>query len=312
MNSVVQNPFAQQQAQQMHLSMQHGGAMQEAAAGREIAEVQSAMVIAKKFPRDPIQAADSIRNACTRPSLAESAIYSYARGGSQISGPSIRLAEAIAQQWGNIHCGLRILERGGESSTVEAFAWDLQTNVRQVKVFHVSHMRHTKRGSYRLEDERDIRERVDNQGARHLRGCILRVVPGDLTEMAVQQCEQTLRASADTSAEGIKKMLAAFREFGVDKEPIEKRIQCRIDAIRPAQVVQLKKIYASLRDGMSAAGDWFELDAVPEGGAAGKESLLEKTRRAKERITRSGPSEMPPEEGSANDGAPVQEGQEAV
>ena len=68
----------------------------------------------------------------------------------------------------------------------------------------------------------------------------------------------TMRTKADTSPEAIQKMLQAFEAFNVSKEQIEARIQRRVDAIQPAQIVSLKKIYASLRDGMSKAEDWFE------------------------------------------------------
>lgn len=225
---------------------------------REIAEVQAAMVIAKRFPRDQIEAMDNILQACTRPSLAEGALYSYSRGGSEITGPSIRLAEVAAQAWGNVSFGIRELEQRNGESTVEAFAWDVQSNTRQVKVFQVKHERHTRQGSKRLEDPRDVYELVANQGARRLRACILGVIPGDVIEAAVKQCEETMRASADTSPDGLKKLVAAFDAFGVSREQIEKRIQCRLEAIRPAQVVQLKKVYASLRDGMSGPADWFD------------------------------------------------------
>lgn len=82
-------------------------AVAEAGMQREIAEVQAAMVIAKRFPRDPITAMDRILQACTRPSLAEGALYTYARGGNDITGPSIRLAEVAAQSWGNVQFGTR-------------------------------------------------------------------------------------------------------------------------------------------------------------------------------------------------------------
>lgn len=233
-------------------------AVAEAGQQREIAEVQAAMVIAKRFPRNQIEATDRILQACTRATLAEGALYSYSRGGQEITGPSIRLAEVAAQCWGNVSFGIRELEQRNGASTVEAFAWDMETNTRQVKVFQVDHKRHTKKGAYKLEDPRDIYELVANQGARRLRSCILGVVPGDVIEAAVKQCEQTLHASADTSPEALKKLVIAFAPFGVKKEQIEARIQCRLEAIRPAQIVQLKKVYASLRDGMSAPGDWFE------------------------------------------------------
>ena len=246
---------------------------------RQIQEVQAAMVIAKKFPRDERRAMDRIANACQRPGLAQSALYEYSRGGTAITGPSIRLAEAMAQAWGNIQFGIREIDQAGGESTVEAFAWDVETNTRQVKVFRVPHIRHTRRGSYRLEDPRDIYEMIANNGARRLRACILGVIPGDVTEAAVEQCEATMKASADTSKEAVKKMLAAFADkFSVTREMIEGRIQRRIDSITPGQVVGLRKIYTSLADGMSAPADWFEIPktADPEPSKPKSEQLADR------------------------------------
>ena len=64
---------------------------------RQAQEVQAAMVVAKHFPRDQRAAYARITDACARPTLAEEATYEFSRGGSKISGPSIRLAECIAQ-----------------------------------------------------------------------------------------------------------------------------------------------------------------------------------------------------------------------
>ncbi len=251
MNNSVINPFSS--------SAQQANGMVAVEQQRAIQEVQAAMVIAKKFPRDPITAMDRILQACTRPTLAESALYSYSRGGAEVTGPSIRLAEAVAQNWGNIQFGIRELEQKNGESSVEAFAWDIETNTRQVKTFTVPHVRFTRQGKKKLEDPRDIYEMVANQGSRRLRACILGVIPGDVIEAAVNQCDVTLRSNADTSPDAIKKMIAVFKdEFGVTSEQIQKRIQCRVEAMRPAQMVQMKKIYASLRDGMSSVDDWFE------------------------------------------------------
>ncbi|WP_058912838.1 hypothetical protein [Entomohabitans teleogrylli] len=253
MNNSVANPFGAPATQAA------GSAMVAVEQQRAIQEVQAAMVIAKKFPRDPICAMDKILQACTRPTLAEGALYSYSRGGAEVTGPSIRLAEALAQNWGNIQFGIRELEQKSGESTVEAFAWDIETNTRQVKTFAVPHFRYTRNGKKKLDDPRDIYEMVANQGSRRLRACILGVIPGDVIEAAVRQCEITLTSTADTSPESIKKMVDVFRsEFGVTSEQIQKRIQCRVEAMRPAQMIQMKKIYASLRDAMSTPDDWFE------------------------------------------------------
>lgn len=230
---------------------------------REAQNVQVAMLAAKRFPRDEKEALDRVLNSCCRESLASVAIYQFSRGGSDIQGPSIRLAEAIAQHWGNIESGWREIDRfkdeaGVGVSVIEAFAWDLQSNYRVPRVFNVRHWRDTKKGGYALTDERDIYELCANQAARRVRACLLAVIPGDVVEEAQRQCDATLAAKADTSPESQKKILAAFEPFGVTRAQIEARIQRRLDAITPAQVVQLRKVLASLKDGMSKAEDWFE------------------------------------------------------
>jgi hypothetical protein len=169
-----------------------------------------------------------------------------------------------------MECGWRIVdtitgEDGIKTSVVEAYAWDLETNFREPRIFNIRHWRDTKSGGYALKDERDIYELCANQAARRLRSCILAVVPGDIVEEAQKQCDTTLAAKADTSPEAQKKILQAFAGYGVNKAQIEAKIQRRIDAITPAQVITLRKIIASLKDGMSEAKDWFEVVAdAPE------------------------------------------------
>lgn len=254
MNNTISNPFGSRE------QANAGNSLVAVEQERAIQEVQASLVIAKKFPRDSIAAMDKILQACTRETLADSALYSYNRGGTEVTGPSIRLAEAMAQNWGNIQFGIRELEQRNNASIVEAFAWDVETNVRQVKTFTVPHVRDTKKGRKVLTDSRDIYEMVANQGSRRLRACILGVIPGDVTEAAVRQCEITQSSTVDVSPENIKKLLGTFlTEFSVTQAQIEKRIQRRIESIRPAQFLQLRKIYQSLRDGMSGIEDWFEL-----------------------------------------------------
>jgi hypothetical protein len=260
------------------------GAVQESVGhklvqSRELAETQAKYMMAQQFPRDVIGNMDKILNAFTRPNLAEKSQYQFARGGSDIVGPSIRAAEAIAQQWGNMEFGFREISRGVGSdgvpySDVEAFATDLENRTRRPLQFIVKHWRDTKRGGYKLTDERDIYELIANQAQRRVRACILAVIPGDVTDEAMRQAEVTLRTKADTSPEAMAKMVEAFIPFGVTKEHIEKRIQRRLDAIQPAQVVMLKRVYASLRDDMSTPSDWFEMDdAAPAAEAPPKKEL---------------------------------------
>lgn len=264
-------------------------ALTEIENSRAVAEVQGAIILAKRFPRDQVACQDRIMTACQRPGLAEAALYSYARGGSDVTGPSIRLAEAAAQNWGNLQYGVRELDQRNGESTMEAYAWDMETNVRQVKTFQVKHKRFTKSGSYDLVDPRDIYEATANQGARRLRACILGIIPGDIIDAAVTQCEETLKSKADTSPEALKKLVEAFATYKVTKEQIEKRIQRRLDSIAPAQLVQLRKVYNSLKDNMSTAADWFEVAPPEEGKQEKTPGKLKDRIKAKKEATTAAP-----------------------
>lgn len=226
---------------------------------RAVAEVQAAYVIAKKFPRNQSESYANIIEACKRPFLAEHAMYAYPRGGSLVKGPSIRLAEVLAQAWGNIDCGVREISQSNGVSVAEAYAIDLQTNTRVTKVFHVPHKRDTKKGTVRLNDSRDVYELVANQGARRLRACILGIIPGDVVEAAVERCATTLASSDVPISEQIKKMIVAFDELGVKVEHLEKRLGHNLDVTIAQEIVTLKSIYKSIKDGMATREQFFDI-----------------------------------------------------
>lgn len=233
----------------------------EMVTSRQAQEVQAAMVIAKKFPRNEIEAYNRIINACKRKSLAEQAMYEYPRGNTKVTGPSIRLAEAMAQAWGNLDFGIIELEQKNGESQVMAYAWDLETNTRQSKIFSVPHIRGTKKGNVPLTDPRDIYEMVANQGARRVRACILGVIPGDVIDSAIEQCNKTLiDGEKKPIVDIVREMSGIFQnEFGVSMEAIEKFIGCKSDAFTMNDLVRLKKVYRSLRDGMAKREDFFEI-----------------------------------------------------
>lgn len=244
--------------------------MIDVASARQAQEVQAAMVVAKRFPRDENRAFDRIMRACKRKSLAEVACYAYPRGGTTVTGPSIRLAESLAQNWGNLDFGVVELEQRDGESVVMSYAWDLETNTRQTKTFTVAHERHVGRGekkeAVRLTDPRDIYEMVANQGARRVRSCILGVIPGDIVDAAVAECEKTLAtgSSNEPLLNRVRKMVAVFSEFGVTSSMIETRLGHKLEATGEQELANLRKIFMSLRDGMSKREDFFDLPKTAE------------------------------------------------
>ena len=232
----------------------------ESAKSREMAEVQSQIFLAKQFPRNEVQAEMKILNACKRKGLAETALYSYPRGkGNMVTGPSIRLAETIAQNWGNINFGIKELEQKNGESTVVAYAWDMESNTRQEKVFQVKHERYANGKMTKLSNPRDIYELVANNGARRLRACILGVIPGDIIDNAIQQCEKTLESAyTEPLKDRLIKALRVFKErYGITQEMIEQRLGHNFDSFTEQDYIQLQSIFRSLEDGMAKREDFF-------------------------------------------------------
>lgn len=252
------------------VSNSKAGGMLDIASSRQAQEVQAAVIMARRFPRDTTTSLTRIIEDCKRKGLAEKAVYSYPRGGQLVSGPSIRLAETIARAWGNIDCGVVELERHASTgnmpgeSVMQAFCWDLETNTRVTKTFTVAHKRDSKKGSTNLTDERDIYEMTANYGARRLRACILGVIPIDIIEQAVEQCEKTMAGGAGPLIDRVRAVVLKFKEIGVTQEMLEKRLAHNIDVTTESELVQLKKIGLSIQDGFAKREDFFELSQDSE------------------------------------------------
>lgn len=248
---------------------------------RAIQEVQAALIIAKRFPRDQDAAYLRIMKACDRYSLAEQAEYAYPKGGKSVTGPSIRLAEVIMQNWGNANFGIRELSHSREESEVEAFAWDLETNLKQTKTFSVPHKRYTKaKGNVSLSDPRDIYELTANQGARRMRACMLGIVPGDIVEAAIAKCRETVRKGIGEKPliDQIRATLKAFDGLGITKDLIEKRLGHGTDTIIEDELIELNNIGRSIKDNITTREEWF--DVKTERQTATNEDLTSKIKNA--------------------------------
>ena len=233
---------------------------------RAIAEVKAALTIAKACPRNKHAAMEKVLDTCSRADFAPTALYAYPRGGERVEGPSIRLAEVLANAWGNMVFGLKELSQADGESEMLALAWDLETNTRSEQTFRFKHERHTKQGVTKFTDPRDIYETGANLGARRLRSRILSVVDSDLVNAAVKQCRATIAAGVSggkkTMAEKLDTMVKQFGALGVKVSHLEGRLGHPIKDMLPEEYTDLCTIYMSLKDNMSYPSDWFD---VPKG-----------------------------------------------
>ena len=232
-------------------------------ASRAIAEAQGKLVIAKRFPRDEVQAYNRVAQACQRKGIAEKAFYSYNRGGGTVSGPTIRFAEELARCWGNIDYGIKELSQDDGKSEMQAYAWDLETNAQSVQNFTNPHIREVGGKAKVLTSQRDIYEINANMGARRLRSRILAILPTDLVDMAINECKKTLAGNNDEPLiDRVKKMIVAFGKIGVSQEQIEKRLGRKVDTMTIDDFTDYIGIYNAIKQGESKIAEWFEAEKV--------------------------------------------------
>ena len=93
----------------------------------------------------------------------------------------------------------------------------------------------------------------------------------------MEQCNQTLIGQSEKPLiDLVKSMASAFKsDFAVPLEAIEKYIGCKSEAFSMNDLVRLKRVYTSLKDGMAKREEIFELPGVEKNEAedafAGKE-----------------------------------------
>ena len=261
------------QEQSPNMPAMHGGVMAQMdkinqgtvaiEASRAIAEAQGKLVIAKRFPRNEVEAYAKAMEACQRPTMAAKAFYSFPRGGQTVEGPTIRFAEELARCWGNIDYGIKELSQDDGKSEMQAYAWDLETNAQSVQNFTNPHQREQGKKMVKLTSQRDIYENNANMATRRLRSRILAILPSWFVEDAIEECKKTLAGRNDTPLiDRVKKMVVAFAKIGVTQEQIEKRLKKKIDTMNADDFVEYTGIYNAIKQGESKIADWFESEPI--------------------------------------------------
>lgn len=218
---------------------------------RAIAEVQAMVVVAMRNPRDEPRAIGKVKEVCRQASLAKTAFFKYSRGDGTVTGVSIKLATELARCWGNINYGVAELARNdaaGESEML-AFAWDVETNVRNSTTFIVPHKRDKKGGPVDLVDMRDIYENNANNAARRLREMILRALPSWLVEDAKGYCYHTLETGEGEVplAKRIMLCIDRFQAIGISRERVEAKMGTKADVFTPVDLANLAISLESLK-----------------------------------------------------------------
>lgn len=231
-------------------------------------EIQSAIIIARKFPRNEKAIWQKLIIACERASFAEDARYSFPRGDTDVTGPSVNLAREAARVWGNIRYGLYVVRDDDETRLIRGWAWDVETNTKvEMEDDFKKLIQRKVKGKpgetvWLVPDERDLRELTNRRGAILLRNCLLQVMPKDLIEDALFTCGKTLvkEAGANPDAER-KRLMLDFGHLNISIEQIEQKLDHPFAQCTPAEIVELRGVCKSIQDGHSS---WSEYVKGPE------------------------------------------------
>lgn len=235
-----------------------------AAATSATTDLQSAMVLARRFPRDELGAFERAAKTAKRASFAERAEYSYQRAAKTVRGPSVYLARELARVWGNIQYGVDIVGMDEGAVHIRGWAFDLETNARVTAEAKFGRLIYRKKKGWVEPDERDLRELVNKQGALAVRNCLLQIMPSDLVETIVKLCRDTKQAAArgdlSRDREGtIRSMLLAFQEFDVSLDMIEEFLGHDAETMSAEELEGLRSVWNSIKDGNTRREDHFNV-----------------------------------------------------
>lgn len=281
------------------------------AAAEKQFEIQSAIVIAKRFPRNEDTAFEKLMKAAKRTSFAEDAAYAFPRGGTTVEGPSVNLAREAARIWGNVRYGLEVIRDDEESRQIRGWAWDMETNTKVTAEDDFKKLVQRKSGWIK-PDERDLRELTNRRGAILVRNCLLQILPKDLVEDAMFRCKETLKKGAEQDPETARKrLILAFSELNVSPEMLESKLGHSLSRCSPAELADLRKVYKSIADGNSTWAEYAGSEKKePEKGSLNIDDLKPGTQENRghgnEGLDQVGKKADPPKESPAESQRRVQ------
>lgn len=227
------------------------------------AEVDQQITTAHAYPRSVTRAVQNIMSLATiDEDSAEECVYALPRGGKPIKGPSVRLAEIIASQWGNCRVGARVVHVDRIEKYVEAEGvfHDLETNA--ATTARVRRRISDKRG-HLLNDDMIV---VTGNAACSIakRNAILGAVPKAVWRKAYAAVEQVIAGDVKTLAERRDRVLKAFAAFGATPEQIFVALGIGgLDDLTLEHMSTLTGMHSALKSGEATVEEMFPKQVAP-------------------------------------------------
>lgn len=182
------------------------------------AEIDMQIATAKAYPRAVSTILkESEDMACIDQETAKSMYYRIPRGGKQIEGASIRLAEIMASTWGNLRVQARIVESSEDFVTVQAVCHDLERNT---AVSIEKRRRVTKKKNAPRADADDIQIAGLAGMSIALRDAVFKIVPRVYVDRIMRRAQLVAAGAQKSVGEARKNWLGYFAKLKIKPQQV--------------------------------------------------------------------------------------------
>lgn len=229
----------------------------EALIALEKVSIDTQIATAKQYPRDLGRFFDRLKQLATsNEDIAKSCFYVLPRAGKQISGPSVRFAEIVALNYGNLRIRSRILGRDNKVVKVLGEVVDLENNV---GISAEVERRITKSDGTLFSDDM-ITTTTNAASAIAIRNALFKVVPKALTQSIYEEVKKIALGAPEQAGERFKTAVEKFAQLGVGEDKIFGLIKKKKgDIILLPDVEQLIGVYNAIRDGDTTIDEVFSV-----------------------------------------------------
>lgn len=215
------------------------------------AQIDVQIATAKAYPRDLSVVLKNIETYATMDEeTAMECFYKLPRAGSFIEGISVRMAEIIANSWGNMRIQSRIVDNDGKVLTAQAVCHDLETNV--AVMTEVKRKITDKNGKTFNEDMQVVTGNAACSIA--FRNAVLKVVPKAYTHRIMERVKDVSLGNAATLEKRRNGAVEFFVKAGVTKEQLlEYLSKTKVEEIDTDDVANLLGIATAIKEGDTTA-----------------------------------------------------------
>lgn len=228
-------------------------------------EIDTAVATAKQYPRKVSEFISRATNLIREDKgLAADCIYAKPCGRDTHSGPSVRLAEVVLSEWGNVAAEIEIIEEGETHVTARAVVWDMERNVRVTVPSRRPIL--TKNG--RRFPQHLVESHAMGAGSIAFRNAVFRVIPKAHVLRLYNEAIKVSVGTEQTLPERREAMLAHFAAMGISADRIYGSLGVSgVDDLGMQELLNLRGIASAIKAGDTTADKAFPepKTEVPDG-----------------------------------------------